>query len=141
MKKNSVLAAIMLLFVGICMAQEKEDNNRQQPPKPPTIEQRLKRVGAELNKQLQLNPEQKEKILAAYKTFFTEIDKNKDKNAPPPPPPPPPVKKEIVDKLAGQRDATIKQALTPEQYNKYVEIEKTLRPKHPHGEQPPHEKE
>jgi Spy/CpxP family protein refolding chaperone len=141
MKKNNVLVGIMLLFVSVCMAQEKEDNRPPQPPKPPTIEQRLNRVSTELNKQLQLTPEQKEKILAAYKTFFTDMDKNRDKNAPPPPPPPPPVKKEIAEKLSGERDAKIKQALTPEQYNKYVEIEKTLRPKHPHEEQPPHEKE
>ena len=142
MKKNTVLVGIMLLFVSVCMAQEKEDNNRPQPPKPPTVEQRLNRVSTELNKQLQLTPEQKEKVLAAYKTFFANMDKNIDKDAPPPPPPPPPpVKKEIAEKLSGERDAKIKQALTLEQYNKYVEIEKTLRPKRPQGEQPPHGRE
>ena len=144
MKKNTVLVAIMLLFVGICMAQEKEDNGSPRPPrppKPPTIEERLSRVSTELNKQLQLTTVQKEKILVAYKTFFSDMDKNIDKDAPPPPPPPPPVKKEIADKLSGEREAKIKQALTPEQYNKYVEIEKTLRPRHQHGDQPPHGKE
>ena len=135
MKKNIVLVAFMLLSVGLCKAQD----NRL--PKPPTIEQRLNRVSMELNKQMQLSPNQKEKILAAYKTFFADMDKNRDKDAPPPPPPPPPVKKEIADKLAGERDAKIKQALTEEQYKKYVEIEKTLRPKRPFGGEPPHEKE
>ena len=39
--------------------------------------------------------------------------------------------KEIADKLSGERDTKIKQALTTEQYKKYIELEKTLRPNHP----------
>ena len=44
--------------------------------------------------------------------------------------------KEIADKLSAERDAKIKQILNADQYKKYVEIEKTLRPKPP-GNQPP----
>ncbi len=137
MKKNIALVGFMLISVGLCKAQDKEGNRL---PKPPTLKQRLNRVSAELNKQLQLTPNQKEKILFAYKVFFADMDKNRDKDAPPPPPPPP-VKKEIADKLSGDRDAKIKKVLTEKQYGKYVEVEKTLRPKRPYGSKPPHANE
>lgn len=136
MKKNITLVALVLLTLGVCKAQENEQNR---PPKPPTLEQRLNRVSTELNKQLQLAQDQKDKILAAYKAFFADMEKNRDKDAPPPPPPP--VKKEIAEKLIVERDAKIKQVLSEEQYKKYVEIEKILRPKRPHREEPPHTKE
>ncbi len=54
----------------------------------------------------------------------------------PPPPPPPPLPKEVMDKLSGERDAEIKKVLTGDQFKKYMDIEKTLRPKPP-GNQPP----
>jgi Spy/CpxP family protein refolding chaperone len=130
MKKQMLVVIAMLLIAGFAQAQP-DQNGR--PPKPPTPEQRLKHVSEELNKQLTLTTAQKEKVLAAYKAFFADMEKNKSKDAKqqPPPPPPPPVSKEIADKLSAERDAKVKAALTPEQYKKYVEIEKTMRPKHP----------
>lgn len=128
MKKNILVFAFMLLIAFDTSAQERDG---QRPPKPPTIEEHLSRVSQELNKQIKLTPEQKEKILAAYKTFFTQIEKYRKEGNQPPPPPPPPVSKEIADKLTGERDAKIKEALSAEDFKKYLEIEKTLRPKHP----------
>ncbi|MDI9364370.1 MAG: hypothetical protein QM541_05430 [Flavobacterium sp.] len=144
MKKQIIFLAAMLLIAGFAQAQPSQNGR---PPKPPTPEERLKHVSEELNKQLTLTAVQKEKILAAYKAFFASMEKNKTKDAKqPPPPPPPPVSKEIADKLSAERDAKVKAVLTPEQYKKYVEIEKTMRPKHPgkHGDgkgpkQPPME--
>ncbi len=108
------------------------------PPKPPSPEERLKKVSEKLDKELHLTAAQKEKVLAAYKAFFADIEKNKNKN--PAPPPPPPVSKEVADKLSGERDAKIKEVLSAEQFKKYVELEKTLRPKPPGNMPPPPDK-
>ena len=135
MKKNLLWMGMLLLMISITNAQSKEGHC---PPKPPTVEEHLKHVSAELDKQLGLSQEQKEKVLTAYKTFFTEIEKyRKEGKQLPPPPPPPPVSKEIADKLSDERDAKIKLALHEEQYKKYVEVEKKMRPKHPKEQAPP----
>lgn len=119
----------MLVIASIVKAQP---NQPQQPPKPPTPAERLKHVSEKLNASLQLNAAQKQKVVAAYKAFFADMDKSKDgKPQQPPPPPPPSVSKEIADKLSAERDVKIKAALTADQYKKYVELEKTMRPKHP----------
>ncbi len=129
MKKKTVILATLLLIISMVHAQPNQDG---QPPNPPTIEDHLKHVSEALNKQLELSAAQKDKVLAAYKTFFADIEKNRKKDGKlPPPPPPPPVSKEIADKLSAERDAKIKTVLSPGQYKKYVEIEKKMRPKHP----------
>ena len=76
---------------------------------------------------------QKEKINAAYKQFFTDMDKLREKNPNPlsPPPPPPPGKKEDIDKLAKARDEQIRSVLNAAQYKKYLDLEKTMRPPMP----------
>jgi len=131
--KKTILALIAI--TGFCcqslLAQP------PQPPKPPSPEERLKKVSERLDKELHLTAVQKEKVLAAYKTFFADIEKNKSKN---PPPPPPPVSKEVADKLSKERDAKIKEVLSAEQFKKYVEVEKTLRPKPPGNMPPPPDK-
>jgi len=135
MKKNIGFIAILLLMAGIGNAQP---DRQQQPPKPPTIEEHLKRVTAELDKHPDLTATQKEKILNAYKIFFTEMEKeSKHGKQVPPPPPPPPVSKEVADRLSKERDAKIKEVLTDEQYKMYVEIEMRMRPKRPCDEAPP----
>jgi hypothetical protein len=139
MKKNIGFIAILLLMAGFGNAQSNE-NGQRQLPKPPTVEEQLKRVTAELNKHPDLTTAQKEKVLDAYKTFFTEIEKESKNGKPlPPPPPPPPVSREVAEKLSKERDAKIKEVLTDEQYKKYVEIEKSMRPKRPCDEVPPKE--
>ena len=60
-----------------------------------------------------------------------------EQNPPPPPPPQDPKVKAAFEKLVAERDARIKEVLTDDQYKKYLEVEKTLRPPHPGG--PGHE--
>ncbi|MBA4196203.1 MAG: hypothetical protein C0459_01485 [Chitinophaga sp.] len=109
---------------------------QQQPPKPPSIEERLKHVNENLSKQITISAEKKKQIEAAYKDFFSKMDELRKKNEgnqppPPPPPPPPPGKKEEVDKLVKERDDKIAKVLSADEYIKYKEIEKTMRPPMP----------
>ncbi|MFY7900433.1 MAG: hypothetical protein ACOVNY_09635, partial [Chitinophagaceae bacterium] len=125
---KQLLSIVMAYVCAICISYA-----QPQPPKKPNDADRLKHVTEKLEKELQLTATQKEKVTAAYKTFFADIDKNRTDNgkaadAPPPPPPPPPVKKEVVEKLLSQRDEAIKKVLTEEQYKKYITIEKKMRP-------------
>ena len=103
-----------------------------QPPNPPkhlSAEERLKHVTEKMEKDLQLNKVQKAKMTAAYKSFFTEMDKLRSKEKPPPPPPPrPPADKAAAEKLTKERDSKIKQALTEAQYKKFLELDKQMRP-------------
>ena len=129
MKKISILLSVLVLAVGIVKAQ--------QPPPPqgprPSPEEHLKQVTTKLQKDLVLNDQQKVKVEAAYKTFFEGMHKLRGNNPPPPPPPLPlpPEKKAEADKLTAQRDETIKKALSSQQFTKYKEIEKTMRPPRP----------
>jgi len=127
---------IMLLCIISYLNAHAQPNQQNQPPKPPTPQERLKHVSEQLDKNLPLTTAQKEKVMAAYKDFMNEMEKNKNKNGQMPPPPPPLVSKEIADKLSAERDAKIKQVLSEDQFKKYVELEKTLRPMPP-GNQPP----
>lgn len=101
------------------------------PPKPPSIEERMKHTNEMLQKELQLSAHQKAAIEASFKTFFTAEDQLRKDNPPAPPPPPDPKIKAAMDKLAKQRDESIKKILTEEQYQKYLETEKKMRPPMP----------
>ena len=130
MKRLFRLAAVSLfLIVGIlAMAQQ------QGPPKPPDPVERLQHVSETLSKGLNLSDAQKEKVNAAYKQFFSDMDKLREKNpnpSAPPPPPPPPGKKEDIDKLVKVRDEQIRSVLQAAQYKKYLDLEKTMRPPMP----------
>ncbi len=127
---------MLIAIIGFCYQSLNAQTNNEppRPPKPPTIEERLKLVNEKIAKELTLTKEQKQKIEAAYKDFFTKTEELHKKM--PPPPPPPPLPKEVMDKLSGERDAEIKKVLTGDQFKKYMDIEKTLRPKPP-GNQPP----
>ncbi len=130
--KKKLVWLISCFFVINSHAQPPQDGDR---PKPPTSEERLKRVSERMDKELKLNPTQKQKLIAAYKDFFASMEKlrNKDGKPMPPPPPPPPADKEAVDKLVKARDAKVKAALTTAQYQQYTELEKKMRPPGPQG--------
>jgi hypothetical protein len=133
--KISILLSGLLLATCIVKAQ-------QGPPpgqKPPSPEEHLKQVSAKLEKELALSPAQKMKVEAAYKQFFTGMEKVRGKMQPPPPPPPPlpPGKKKSADSLAAIRDAEIKKTLTDAQFTKFKEVEKTMRPPRRQGPPPP----
>ena len=137
MKKQIIL---LIAITGFCYqtSTAQPSSAPQNPPKPPSIEERLKLVNEKLSKELSLTKEQKQKVEAAYKNFFTKTEELHKKM--PPPPPPPPLPKEVMDKLSGERDAEIKKVLTGDQFKRYVELEKTLRPKPPGDHPPPPQK-
>lgn len=116
-----ILAAVSIF----CQAQDKQ---------PPSPEQHLKHSQEMLQKELQMNVDQQKKVGQAFREFMTAAEKLHKENPPPPPPPMDPKEKEAMDKLSAERDAKIKLALTEEQYKKYVEVEKKMRPPHPGGE-------
>lgn len=128
-KKCTIVIAVTSLLCSGAMAQQP-----QQPPKPPTAEERLKHVSEKIGKEITLTTAQKTKVESAFKEFFMSMEKLRKEGKPesmPPPPPPPPGKKEDIDKLSKIRDDKIKAALSPTQFKKYVEVEKTLRPPAP----------
>lgn len=118
---------LTLVLITSCFLSYAQPNDG--PPKPPSAAERLKRVNEKLKTSLQLSTKQQTVVNDAFKHFFAEADKLRPQ-APPPPPPPDKAK---IEPLAQKRDAAIKAVLTEEQYKKYVEVEKTLRPQGPQG--------
>jgi len=132
MKKRFILITVLTILYGHSLMAQQPGNT---PPKPPSIEDRLKHLDERLSKEINLTAEQKKKIEVAFKDFFIKADKLHDK-MPPPPPPPAPGNKAEMDKLSKERDNAIQQVLSADQFKKYVEIEKTLRPKPPVNQPP-----
>lgn len=130
--KKQIIAAGLALFVLTAKAQPP-----QEPPKPPSIEERVKKTNEVLQAEVQLNVNQKTAVEMAFKNFFTAEDKLRKDNPPPPPPPPDPKMKEAMDKLVKERDEQIKEVLTDEQYKKYKEAAKKLHPPKPPGQNGP----
>jgi Spy/CpxP family protein refolding chaperone len=130
MKKLVAIVLVLLAFQG----------SAQPPgePRPPKPEEELKMATDKINKELKLNATQQQKVKAAYGDFFKEMEKMHQKNSKPqegPPTPPTEAEKEARKKLAATRDGKIKTALTADQFKKYQELEKTMRP--PKREGPP----
>jgi hypothetical protein len=124
MKKQIITVGLVLCMII---------TRAQQPPQPPSIEERLKHTSEVLQKEVQPSAAQQAQIDAAFKIFFIAMDKLHKENPPPPPPPPDPKVKEAMDKLVKERDEKIKKALTEDQFKKYKEAEKKLRPPKPGG--------
>jgi hypothetical protein len=121
MKKIKIITALFLL-VAFGKAQDRPQ---------PSPEEHLRRSQEMLQKELQMNTDQQMKVEQAFKEFMTAAEKLHKENPPPPPPPMDPKVKEAMDKLLQQRDAKIRMALTQEQYKKYLEVEKKMRPPQP----------
>lgn len=128
MKKTFLLTLVLLVSCAMLRAQPEAGR-----PKPPSAEERLKRVNEKLKAELQLSAKQETVVNEAFKLFFREADKLRPQSPPPPPPP----DKAKIEPLAQKRDASIKAVLTEAQYRKYLEIEKTLRPQGPPGRPQP----
>ena len=129
---NRLFTAILLLVAMQAYAQPPAG------PRPPKPEEQLKMATEKINKALQLNPSQQQKVKAAYGDFFKEMKKMHQKNGKPkegPPPPPTEAEKAARKKMAASRDAKIKTVLTASQFKQYQELEKTMRP--PKREGPP----
>lgn len=120
--KNIIFTVSFLLIVLISKAQ--------QPPAPPTAEERLKHTTDLLQKEVNMTEAQKTSVKNAFKTFITASDKL-HKNNPPPPPPPDAKTKEAMDKLVKERDEAVKKVLTADQFAKYKEAVKKLHPPRP----------
>ena len=130
--KKLFIAAGLMLFVIVTKAQ--------QPPAPPSLEERLKRATDIIQKEVKPTAAQKTAIENTFKTFLTAADKLRKDNPPPPPPPPDLKVKEAMDKLVKERDEAIKRILTADQYEKYKEAAKKLHPPKPGdkgGNKPP----
>ena len=122
MKKKLVILALFV-FAGIGAINAQEHPKKEGPRKPPTVEERMKHVKETLAKDASLSAEKQQKIMELFKQFFIKADKV----APPPPPP----NKEEMDKLVKERDEAVAKVLTAEEFKRYKEAEKKLRPPHP----------
>jgi hypothetical protein len=124
MKTIKFALGIAILLIGsACFSQPGNGGM-----KPPGIEERLKMVDKEICQPLKLDKTQKEKVSAAFKDFFVEIDKI----ATPPAMP----EKTKVDALSKKRDEKVKHAIPAALYPKYLELEMATRPKGPEAGRP-----
>jgi len=113
-------------FIVASLVVNAQGSAKQDPPhKPPTVEERLKHLKEVMVKDASLNEEKQQKIAEVFKQFFIKADKLN------PPPPPPPPNKEEMDKLVKERDEAVAKILTAEEFKRYKEAEKKLRPPHP----------
>ena len=117
------IGMIILLMGGVCFSQP--GNNGM---KPPSIEERLKMADKEICQPLKLDKSQTEKVIAAFKDFFVEMDKI----ATPPARP----DKSKIDALAKIRDEKVKLAIPAAMFPNYLELEKVTRPKGPEEGRP-----
>jgi len=124
--KMAFIVLFISLFSTICLAQP---NGKEH--KPPTIEERLKMVTEKICQPLQLDKNQTAKVSVAFKDFFTEMDKLMDFKTNPPRMP----EKSKVDALAKIRDNKVKKVIPENVFDKYIELEKSIRPPH-EGKQP-----
>ncbi len=117
--------AFIVLFISslstICLAQP---NGKEH--KPPTIEERLKMVNEKICQPLKLDKNQTTKVSVIFKYFFTEMDKLIDFKTNPPRMP----EKSKVDALAKIRDNKVKNVIPENVFDKYIELEKSIRPPH-----------
>jgi hypothetical protein len=86
-----------------------------------SIEQRLKMVEEKICKPLSVSKDKNDKILSAFKSFFTEVDKISVKGNRP--------DRSKIEAFAEIRDRQIKAILTVDQYQKYLKLESETRPK------------
>ena len=100
-------------------------NDRQGSP--PSTEERLKMVEEKIIIPLSLSSVQKEKVIAAFKDFFSEVEKLQKVQSNPKER----LNKSQVDPLEKVRDEKIRQVLLKEQFTKYLELEKSTRPPKP----------
>jgi hypothetical protein len=119
--KIALIVLFISLFSFVCYAQQ---NGKEH--KPPTIEERLKMVNEKICQPLKLDKNQTLKVGVAFKDFFVEMDKLIDFKVNPPHR----AEKSKVDALAKIRDNKVKNVIPENVFNKYIELEKSIRPPH-----------
>ncbi|MEI6749482.1 MAG: hypothetical protein WCM93_10010 [Bacteroidota bacterium] len=124
MKTIKFAIGIAILLIGsACFSQPGNGGM-----KPPGIEDRLKMVDKQICQPLKLDKTQTEKVIAAFKDFFVELDKTVTPPARP--------EKSKIDALAKTRDEKVKQAIPAALYPKYLELEMATLPKGPEEGRP-----
>jgi hypothetical protein len=125
----------MKIFLFIFLACIIYSNVQAQPPgqhpKPPSVEEKIKKLDEVIFREVELNEAQKAAIGHAFKTFFSAEDQLRKENPPPPPPPPVPKLKAAMDKLVQERDESIKEILSEKQFEKYRTALEKLHPPKP----------
>jgi len=116
---------ITILFVAACLQTVfAQPQDQERPKNPPPIKERLERVSGELVKnKIELTTAEKEKVTAAFKTFFEGMDKLHSEGKRP--------DRNAVDALMKSRDESIKKAVSAAVFQKYLAVSKTLLPKPP----------
>ena len=107
-----------------------------QPPKPPTVEERLKKLNEVLQTEVKPTASQKASIENIFKTFFAAAEKLRKDNPPPAntgerPPTPPQKMHGAMKELEEERDVKIKKLLTAAQFEQYKTAAASLRPPRP----------
>jgi hypothetical protein len=130
MKIKIILATLMLF--GIATTAQPP----QEPHKPPTVEERLKKTNEILQKEIQLNTTQQTAVKKIFTNFFNTADKLHG-DRPPSTATINPTIKAKMDNLIKERDEEVKNILTKEQYKKYEVVTKKLHPPKPTGQNEP----
>ena len=123
--KKIMVTALLMLAGYVMQAQDR--------PAPPSMEERMKRTMDIMQKEVQPSEQQAKVMESAFKTFYTEAEKLRGDGPPPTPGQMDPKRKEAMDKLTKQRDETIKQTLTADQYKKYETTVANMRQRRPGG--------
>ena len=122
--KSLAVVAVMLLTTS-AMAQQ---GNRERP----SVEKRVKDVITKIEKKIEINESQKATIEEAFTNFYTSADEKMNSGNRP--------EKAEMEELEKERDNTIKQVLSKEQYEEYLKISCQLRPRpqqQAQGQRPP----
>ena len=117
MKTKIKLITMIVLAMGLLQVSAQQGEH-----KPPSIEERIKRVTESLEKEIELSDSQKEIIQRAYTEFFKTTDKLMQSGQRP--------EKSVMEKHESERDTKIKKALSKEKYEQYLNISRSLKPKH-----------
>ncbi len=117
-KRNMKLVKVKFLLLLMLLVSQL--HAQQTPPPKLNMEQQLTHFKDKVMPQLKLNEDQQEKLTIAMKDFFSEMD-SWHKSHPGERP-----EKSVMDKLVDNRDASIKQILSAEQFEQFKAMEKKM---------------
>ena len=130
---------LLMLLLVFCFSSNGFSQKTPPPPQgsaqqlPPKIsmEERVKHFNDEIVSKLSLSVDQKTKLNAIAKEFFGQMDQW-HKNHPGQKP-----EKEDFEKYIKPRNEKVKAILSPDQFSKFIELEKKLRTKMQQSPPPP----
>lgn len=128
MKK--IIASTASLLLVLCfslhsIAQQQAPKQGTPPPPPPkmTMEERMKHFQDEVVSKLNLTEDQKTKLTAAQKEFFTKMEEWRKAHPGQKP------EKADVEAFIKERNDKVKSVLTADQLSKLIDLEKQMREK------------